>query len=183
MLVDFKELIGKKAIIKGEAGSGKTRLTEKLINEAINFFPPSEITIMDFAPPRILMEGFTIGGNINVPSGVIHLRPEKIYAPRIEGKTKEEVLEFAKRNAESIEKIFSLYKRNPTKVLFINDITIYFHAGSLENLLNIIELSNTFICNAYEGKRLSDDKGSGVSEREKLMLRKFEEHMNIIINL
>lgn len=183
MSVRFKELIGKRTIIKGEAGSGKTRVTEQLVNEALTIFPPSKITIIDLAPPRIFIGSSTIGGHMNVPLSVNYLKPEKIYAPRIEGKTKEEVLEFAKRNAESIEKIFSIFKLSPSPILFINDVTIYLHAGSLERLLEVINLSETFICNAYEGKRLSDDKGSGISEREKSMLRKLEEYMDVIINI
>lgn len=182
-MVEFKDLMGKKTIIKGEAGSGKTKLTEKLINEALAFFPPYKITVMDLAPPRIIVGSSTIGGHVNAPLGVNYLKPERIYAPRIEGRTKEEVLEFAKKNAESIEKIFSIFKLSPSPVLFMNDVTIYLHAGSLERLLEVIGLAETFICNAYEGKKLSDDKGSGISEREKSMLRKLEEHMDVIITI
>ncbi|MEM4706734.1 MAG: hypothetical protein QXW27_04255, partial [Candidatus Methanomethylicaceae archaeon] len=80
MLVKFKELIGKRTIIKGEVGSGKTRLTEQLINEALTIFPSYKITVIDLAPPRIIIGSSTIGGYINVPLGINYLRPEKIYA-------------------------------------------------------------------------------------------------------
>jgi len=180
---NFKNFIGKKVLIKGEIKSGKTKLCEEILNEIIKYFPLSKITVIDLAPSKKYFKDIVLGGIMSVPNDVIYLRPDIVYAPRLEGKNKEEVLELARRNAINIENIFKIYENNPTEILFINDITLYFHAGSFEKILELLKYPKTFICNAYEGEKLHDDKGSGITIREKELLKKFEKYMDIIIKL
>jgi hypothetical protein len=179
----IKNFIGKKVLIKGEVKSGKTKLCEEILNEMIKYFPPSKITVIDLAPSKKYFKDIILGGTMSVPNGVIYLRPSIIYAPRLEGKNKEEVLELARRNAMNIENIFKIYENNHSEILFINDITLYFHAGSFERIIELIKYPKTLICNAYEGEKLHDDKESGITIREREMLKKFEEYMDIIIKL
>ncbi len=179
----FKDLIGKKMLIKGGVGTGKTRLTEMLLQQSTQILPTGNITVIDLAPPRRFIGQLVIGGTLSVPNEVKYLRPSRIWAPRLDGKTKEEVVELAKSNAAAIEKIFDIYARAPTPVLFINDLTLYLHAGSMEVLLKAVKCADTLVCNAYEGHQLSEDKGSGISEREKKLLRDLERFMDIIVDL
>ncbi|MCX8181863.1 MAG: hypothetical protein N3D12_01965 [Candidatus Methanomethyliaceae archaeon] len=181
--VDFKTLIGKKTLIKGDVGTGKTRLTENILQTAVKFLPPGHITVIDLAPQRMIVGDLRVGGSISVPNEVKYLRPSKVWAPRLEGKTKEEVTALARANARSIEAIFDFFTRSPSPVLFINDLTLYLHAGSLERLLETIKLADTFVGNAYEGRKLQEDKGSGISERERLLLKKLEGFMDVIIDM
>ncbi|MEM3365275.1 MAG: hypothetical protein QXM93_02515 [Candidatus Methanomethyliaceae archaeon] len=181
--INFKDLVGKRVLIKGDVGTGKTRLTEKLLQSAVKFLPPGHITVIDLAPQRRVVGVFSVGGTISVPNEVKYLRPSKVWAPRLEGKTKDEVMALAKANAESIEVLFDFFIKSPSPVLFINDLTLYLHAGSLERLLETIKLADTFVGNAYEGRRLQDDKGSGISECERDLLKRLEEFMDIVIDL
>lgn len=180
---DFKDLIGKKTLIKGDVGKGKTRLTESLLLSAVKLLPAGHITVIDLAPQRRVVGELWVGGTISVPNEVKYLRPSKVWAPRLEGRTKDEVVALAQKNAEFIEAVFDFFARSPSPVLFINDLTLYFHAGSLERLLEVIKLADTFVGNGYEGRELRDDKGSGISEREALLLKKLESFMDVIIDL
>ncbi|MGQ9759265.1 MAG: hypothetical protein ACUVQ5_01655 [Candidatus Methanomethylicaceae archaeon] len=180
---NFKDLIKKKLLIKGGVGTGKTRLTDKLLHQCVELLPAEHVTVMDFAPTRRKVGVLMVGGSLSLLKGVRYLRPSKVWAPRLEGKTKEEVLELAHLNALSIEELFQIYKKSPTPILFINDLTLYLHAGSLERLLEVVSVAGTFVCNAYEGHQLSEDKGSGISDRERRLLKDFERYMDIVIDL
>ncbi|MGB9592429.1 MAG: hypothetical protein ACPL1K_07920 [Candidatus Kryptoniota bacterium] len=180
---NFSDLIGKRTLIKGDVGTGKTRLTESLLRKAAEGFPTGHITVIDLAPERISTGMYLVGGTMSVPNEIKYLRPSKIWAPRLEGRTKEEVILLAKANAEAIEAVFDIFKKTPTPILFINDLTIYLHAGPLERLIEVIKMADTFVGNAYEGLGLKDDKGSGISERERSLLKKLEGSMNIVIDL
>lgn len=179
----FSDFIGKRTLIKGDVGTGKTRLTESLLRRAAEVFPTGHITVIDLAPERRSAGMRLVGGTMSVPNEVKYLRPSKIWAPRLEGRTKEEVVSLAKANAEAIETIFDIFKNTPTPILFINDLTIYLHAGSLERLIEVIEMADTFVGNAYEGLGLKEDKGSGISERERSLLKQLEGFMNVVIDL
>lgn len=179
----FKDMVGKKVLIKGEVGTGKTRLTSALLRQCVELLPTRHVTVMDFAPSRRQIEGLMIGGTLSSLKGVEYLRPPTVWAPRLDGKTKAEVLELAEKNALSIDILLQRFKKSPTPVLFINDLTIYFHAGSLENLLDVVRATETFVSNAYEGIQLAKDKGSGISDRERRLLRDFERYMDVIIDL
>lgn len=180
---NFKDLIGKRTLIKGDVGTGKTRLTENFLLAAVNFFPPGHITVIDLAPQRRVVGEIWVGGTISVPNEIRYLRPSMVWAPRLDGKTKEDIIRLANENAESIEKLLDFFIKSPSPILFMNDLTLYLHAGSLEKLLKIIKLAETFVGNAYEGRGLREDKGSGISEREWLLVKQLEGFMDIIIDL
>jgi len=182
----FDDLIGKKVLIKGGVGSGKTSLTADLLNQAMQKSPIGSITIIEMAPPKKIKQGKHIGGELLLPNGdhlpVIYLKPPKIWAPRLEGRTREGVIHLAKENANSIGLLLNAYLAKPTLILFMNDLTIYLHAGRLRILLNAISAAATFIGNAYEGS-FFEDMGSSISLREKKFLRKVEEKMDRIITI
>lgn len=168
----FKDLFGKKAIITGEVGAGKTKLLASLLDEAA-LEPNLNIVVLDLAPE------FRIGSNIvgvsiraysKSLSKVKYLKPHPIFAPRLQGKSKQEVLDLASRNASIIEPyLVNLFSLSP-EILFVDDLTIYLQAGKIGLITQLILRVSTFIATAYKGKVILDDKGSGLSCKEKSTL-------------
>ncbi len=179
----LEEILNKKTIIIGEVGSGKTRLTAKILDELINKIDYKNITVIDMAPTTVIGIAKRISAYTNAISKVRYLAPSIIRAPRIEGKNKEEVIFLAKLNKNSIEPLLQSFLNEPTKILIINDLSIYFHTGNIDKILECMNVAETFIANAYYGNSLSNDKNSGISEREKKMIEELIKKINIIIKL
>lgn len=162
------EFRNKKTIIIGEVNTGKTNLLLDILKEFLKE-GEKEITLIDMAPES--MKG--IGGKIDHEKmGAIRYYTAQIIAPRLTGKTAEEVEKFARHNANLIHEIFVEYLRNPTKVLFINDVSIYLQAGDLNELLSLLHSTPTVIMNGYYGSSLG---GAKLGERER-------ENMNALQN-
>jgi hypothetical protein len=167
MLIEVKEILGKRILILGEMNSGKTRLTAKILDDVLGIVDPKNITVIDMSPNTVP----GVGGRISLYSGnvmkVRYLTPEVIRAPRIEGRSKDEVLNFAEFNRMSIEPLIQEFLSKPTRILFINDLSIYLHSGNVSKIVKCLELSHTVVANSYYGESLIDDKGSGISKRER----------------
>ena len=185
ILVDVKSLLNKKTIILGEVGSGKTKLTAKIVEQLVREGCSNQITVIDMAPPKIGNIGGLLKDYLNEEtlSKIKYLKPPIVYAPRTTGKTREEVLEKARANTRAIKPLLQHYLQNPTKILIINDLSIYLHQGPLEDIINCLETAETFIANAYYGHKLADDKNTGISAREKALLEKLLIKINKIIVL
>ena len=182
----FTTFIHKKVLVKGEAGSGKTLFMQNLLREAVESLPRGSITLIDLAPERKIVGEKKIGGPIGLgelEGKMNYMRPAKLHAPRLEGKTREKVVQLARENAEKIDAMLDRFLDAPTNVLFVNDLTMYLHSGSLKKMLKVVDRANTFIGNAYEGILLAEDKGSGISETELRLLKKLEGSMDIVITL
>jgi hypothetical protein len=168
----FDEIIGRKLLIVGDVGSGKTALTARLLTEALAIFSPNDITVIDMAPRRREFKGAIVGGRLidfmNAPTGVRILMPTPSpVAPRIEGLTAGDVLRFAQSNHQFIDRVLEKYSADPTPILFMNDVSMYLQMGELGNLLNVIGFAKTVVMNSYHGIALQDDRGSGVSQHER----------------
>jgi GTPase SAR1 family protein len=168
----FDEIIGRKILIVGDVGSGKTALTARLLSEALAIFSPNDITVIDMAPSLREFKGVIVGGRlidfVNTSTGVRILTPTPSpVAPRIEGLTAADVLRFAQSNHQSIDRVLKKYSADPTPILFMNDVSMYMQIGELGNLLTVIESAETAILNSYQGITLQDDHGSGVSQHER----------------
>lgn len=183
----FKALKGRKTLIVGESGVGKTRLTAELVEEAAAEEGSAKITILDFAPAGRQVGNVKVGGSIQA-----FLRSKKygrldsspaIRAPRLESRSVEEVWELAKQNADLTSEWLRKFVRLSSLILFINDLTIHIHAGDIDLLLKAIDSSQTFVGNAYKGSVLASDHGSGLSVREKENLRIVERAMDNVIDL
>lgn len=182
----FKDLINKKTLIVGELNTGKTKLTANLLNEAVNNGYSNKITVIDMAPSINSIYG-KIGERLesytNCVKLVNYLKPDKVRAPRLEGRTGYEVLKLAQENAMNIDKLITQFLMKPTEILFINDLSIYLHMGDIQRVIQILTKSKTLIANAYKGILLKDDKGSGISKREEEMLNEVGKFMDIIIEM
>jgi len=179
----LEEILGKKIMIIGEVGSGKTRLTAKILDELISKMDPKNITVIDMAPTTISGIAARVSAYTDVASKVRYLAPSIIRAPRIEGKNKEEVIFLANLNKISIEPLLENFLNEPTKILIINDLSIYFHAGNIDKILECTNVAETFIANAYYGQSLSDDKNSGISKREKRLVDELIKNSDMVIKL
>lgn len=183
--LSFDGVRSKRVLIEGDVGSGKTRITRALLLEAASSSGDA-VTLIDMAPPR---RGGTHspGGRIMIPrelsDAVRRLNPRCIARPRTEGSDREGVLRLAVANADKIAPCLEAFCRSPTDALFVNDLTIFLHAGNPELLRAAILKSSTFVGNAYSGTRIGGDKGSGIASNESHGLRELEEMMDAVIRL
>jgi GTPase SAR1 family protein len=177
------EIIGKKVLILGEVGVGKTALTAKLIRELMLLVEPKEITVIDMAPEAIGEVGGKLSDYLSLSGELRYLSPVKVYAPRTMGVPSTQIIKYAKRNKKAIDLLLDEFLKNPTKVLIINDITLYLHSGKLEKILNCIKLAKTFLASAYYGVKLAEDRGTGIYAREKQLVERLSTHMNRVAKL
>ena len=182
MRIDFREFLGKRVLVVGEVGSGKTKLLARFLEFLIGSGYGSEVTLIDLAPSYRGV-GRLVEEHTDAVRAVRYLKPDKIFPPRLLGRDCEEVLKYAELNYRAAEKLFEEFAEKPSKILLINDLTIYLHRGEVERLLEIIGLAETFAATAYEGSVLEDDKGSGVTARERRLLSELKREMDIVLRL
>jgi hypothetical protein len=183
----FRELLGKKALIIGDIGTGKTELTRRLLEEAIDLGYSEEITIIDMAPERVVIDGMPFGGRLFRATerhrGVRYLVPPRVETPRLKATSAEELRSLVLLNAERIRPLLEEYLASPTPILFINDASIYLQGGSLHPLLEAVERAETLIANGYYGECLSEDLGTGVSSVERRLMERLASYMDVVISL
>jgi len=176
-----REALGKKVLILGEAGSGKTKVVAKLLQEIMMLVSPEKITIIDFAPQRVVEIGGKIIEHVSIPSGIKYLSPKNVYTPRLAGKTPEQVLHYAELNRKNMETLLDEFIHNVTEILVLNDVTLYLHLGKLETVLKCTKLAKTFLATAYYGSKLANDLGTGISSREKKLTEELATFMDLVI--
>jgi hypothetical protein len=183
----LEPLIGKKILIEGDIGTGKTTYTLELIAQAFASASVKRIVVIDMAPSRRLSGKKYVGGTLQLPQNymqkVRYYAPNHIFAPRLQGKNKEAILEYAKKNAQKIEKLLQANLNEKKEILFINDMSMFFHAGDIKLLISVVNNSDTFIANVYKGDYFTDDKGSGITLKERNLLEQIEKQMDFIISL
>jgi hypothetical protein len=180
------DLHGKRTLILGEAGIGKTRFTTRLFRAFAKKYRRESAVLIDMAPPVMQTKGRKIGGHLDfrqLPANVYLLRPPAIAAPRIQGKTPTEVRAMAEANRAAIEPLIDRWLEHSVHVLMINDLTLYLHAGSVERIVEAIRRAKTFIGNAYYGELLRDDHGSALSVREREAVELLQRSMDYVIRL
>jgi hypothetical protein len=140
------------------------------------------------APERRQFKGVMIGGRLsdfvnNVESMRVLVPAKRLYAPRVEGRTADEVVNLSKQNAESIERLLEEYSAKPTSILFINDVSMYLQSGEINTLIRTLALAETLVANCYEGVALQDDRNSGVSQRERAGLATLKGAMDYVLTV
>ena len=183
MTLSYKELRGAHTLIVGDVGSGKTKLTRALLEEAALVEP--EIVVLDFAPELRVLQDTKIGGFLvkeSIPR-VVNNRSNRVMTPRLSAKTPEELVQLACINQKITEKMLTQFIENPRKVLFINDVSIHLQRGNLRNLMRALDKAETAVLNGYLGEYLQPDQGTGISNRERSMMNKLGERMDKVIYL
>jgi hypothetical protein len=183
----LREFIGKKVLIRGNIGTGKTLLTCDLLMQAENQASKGEITVIEMAPSKIVKNGTKVGGEMQIPimvkQSTVYLKAMRVHAPRLDGKGRKEVESMAIENAKLISKLIDVFLNKPTKFLFVNDLSVFLQAGNVDKIFNAIKATETFIGNAYYGQYFNDDKGSGISMRERKLVEFLASRMDVIIDL
>ncbi|QOJ78710.1 DUF87 domain-containing protein [Infirmifilum lucidum] len=177
-MIEARTVLGKRTVIVGETGSGKTRLTARILEGLLELVDASEVTVIDMAPTTIPGLGYRLSHYTSAVHRVRYLAPREVRAPRLEGRSVEEVIQLAEFNRNVLESLLELFRKDPTRVLVVNDMTMYFHAGDPNKLAECALLAETFLANAYSGLKLSNDKGSGLTRRESEALKYFVERVN-----
>jgi hypothetical protein len=178
-----KEIRGKKVLILGETGSGKTRLAAKLLREIMTMINPEKITVIDFAPQRAGEIGGKITDYLSMPSEVKYFSPKNVYTPRLTGRSPEQILRYVELNRKNMEPLLREFIRNTTDVLAINDVTLYLHSGRLGTVLKCVKLAKTFLATAYYGSKLADDLGTGITARERKLTDELATFMNLVVKI
>jgi len=181
--IKIGDIIGKKTLIIGDLRRGKTQLTAALLEQLLKIVPPQEVTVIDMAPAGKEEVGGMLCKYTQAVFRTRYLQPPSIRAPRIEGENRDEVLSLADYNRRAIEPLIMCFLDHPTQCLIVNDLSIYLQSGNLEDILRCMDISSTFISNAYYGTSLSDDKGSSISLREKKLVEELISKSEIVIRL
>lgn len=178
-----KDILGKKALILGEVGSGKTRLAAQLLQELMMLVKPERITVIDLAPQRIGEIGGKLTEYVKINSRIRYLSPKNVFTPRLTGTSPEQILHYAELNRKSMEPLLNRFIQNATEVLVLNDTTLYLHSGKLETVLKCAALARTFLTTAYYGSKLARDLGTGISSRERQLTDKLASFMDLSVRL
>jgi GTPase SAR1 family protein len=181
--INIGRVLGRKILILGDVGSGKTRLTAQILDSLLEKTSVDDITVIDMSPTTITGIGGRLSSYTPNALKVRYLVPKVVRAPRIEGKNRDEVISLAEFNKKVIEPLLHEFISRPTTILFINDLSIYLHAGDVEMVIKCLELSNTIVANSYYGQSLLDDKGSGVSSRERKCLEELAYRFDNVLRL
>lgn len=177
------DVLGKKTLILGEAGSGKTRLAAELVEKLMALVNRDRITVIDFAPRRISQLGGKLSDYVTVTGGVRYLTPNEVHTPRLTGISKEQVRQLARLNRKLMEPLLDRFVQCPSEVLVMNDITLYLHLGKLQRILECVRLAETFLGTAYYGSRLAKDFGAGISSRERRLTDELAAFMDQVVRI
>lgn len=181
--IEARELLGRRTIIYGEAGSGKTRLLARLLEELKQLVGDRDITVIDLAPGGVAGVGRALTDFMEL-GGVRYLRPSRVYAPRLMACNADDLHRYVRHNVEEANILLRAYVDQPTKHLAINDLTIYLHGADVDELEKYIAPAETFIATAYYGHRLDQDYGTDLSRLERMRVEKLLRRVDraILIN-
>ncbi|MCW3988612.1 MAG: hypothetical protein NWE88_00895 [Candidatus Bathyarchaeota archaeon] len=183
----FNDLKGKRTLIRGNVRTGKTRLTVRLLEEAVRLGLAEAITVIDMAPRSQEHEGGSVGGRISeyteAYKQVRYLSPERVETPRLRADTPEELLSLVELNGENIRPLLQEYLENPTPILIVNDVSIIFQSGSDDLIMGTLDACETFIANGYHGDSLSEDLRTGVSRIERGLMDRLASWMDVVVDL
>lgn len=171
-------------MIAGEINTGKTILTQKFL-DSYCLYTGGRAAVVDLAPvidsSDLKEEHAGIGGSLSL------LKSEQLsyyhcflHAPRLRAKNEQEALRMAGENAHSIELLFKQALAERKDALFINDCSLYLHAGKADRLMEWIRSVDTVVVNGYYGKSL----GAGVlSTRERSEMEYLIKQCDCLIRL
>jgi GTPase SAR1 family protein len=181
--LEIGKLLGRKTLIVGEAGTGKSHLLARILEKMVEALGPEEITVIDMAPFRSSGIGGKLRELTESVKRVKYLTDDRIAPPRLAGRNATEVLKLAERNASLIRPLLLEFLKRPTRILLVNDLTIYLHAGDSSLLEEVLEAAETFVATCYEGELLSDDKGSGITAIERTRLNELRGRVDDVLVL
>ena len=180
------DYLGKKTLILGDVGRGKTRLTVRLLEEAIELGFAKKITVIDMAPRTFEVDGRKIGGKLSEFTDITkarYLAPDRVEMPRMSARSGEELLNLVEKNRVKIRALLDNCLADMTPIIFVNDISIYLQSGGIEPILFIVRKAKTFIANGYYGETIREKYATGVSETERKLMNILAENVDVVIKL
>lgn len=185
--IAFMDCLGKKTLILGDVGTGKTGITLDLLKQAITLGHARDVTVIDMAPETRWVHGRRVGGALfrktRIPQFVRYLSAPRIETPRLSARNGEELLYLANRNREVLEPILEKFLESPSPILFVNDISISLQWGPIDSVVGVVKASRTLVANGYYGKYLSFDFDTGFSQSEKERMDLLAGMMDVTIRL
>lgn len=180
----MSDLVGRRTLIAGDVGAGKTRLTRRLLEEALEM-GLDDVTVIDMAPRAVDIDGVPVGGVLVTvdASGIRYLQADDIKTPRLSARTPEELLQLADHNRDKVERLLEAFDTEPSSILFINDVSIYLQRGSLDRLWETLLKADTVVANGYVGERLKDDLGTGLSRDESQRMDELASRVDEVIRI
>jgi len=162
-----QEFRNRKTLIIGEVNTGKTAYLAEILNRFLEG-GETDLTVMDMAPESV--KG--IGGKMTMKEtkSISYCTTQIV----------DEVEALAEHNAKLIEGVFTEYVKSPSKVLFINDVSLYLQAGDLHKLLLWINSTPTVIMNGYYGFSLGEGE---LGKRERQNMKALQKRCDRVIEL
>ena len=181
-----EEFINRFTMIVGEINSGKTTLTQQIL-EVFCRATGSMITVVDLAPeitPQDLdaqNKTRAIGGVLQIPDSerVRYYHP-RIHPPRLRARDESEAEALAAENLRTIDALLDKALLKDTDAIFINDCSLYLHSGSASKLLDLIHSCPTSVVNGYFGRFFSS---SSISIRERKGMKFLIRHCDRLIKI
>ncbi|MBN2333942.1 hypothetical protein JXL21_00175 [Candidatus Bathyarchaeota archaeon] len=184
MEVSYTDLQGKKTLIMGDLGSGKTEYAKRLLDEAIEE-AEELITVIDFAPALRTKDGAEVGGRLyDGGSHMVKVLSSKLMkTPRITAKTPEELIKLADYNRNITEALLDQFNGSASSIVFVNDVHLHLHRGTLQTLWDAVREVDTVVLTGYMGSKLNSDLDTGVSRRERLLMVRLGSKVDRVIQL
>lgn len=184
--INTADYLGRRTLILGDVNTGKTTLTQRILDAMCGQGLGPKIVIIDMAPeiPETFIreKGLTgIGGRLKPLSGsdLNYLRDD-LVPPRLSSRSEAEAEEKAVQNARKIEALFWKYHDLQREILFMNDISLYLQAGRATQLVRWMEMAKTVVANGYFGEKL----GSGtLSRRERAEMESLQSFFDRVLRL
>ena len=176
-MIDIAAYLNKQTLILGDVRSGKTEMTRRLLDAFTRAGHGGRTGVLDLAPNRIL----GVGGKLRPPAGSpVRYLTTAIQAPRLTGESHADMMRMAAQNARRIEDLFVQLEKTRAEILFVNDATLYLHAGDPSRFDAILSLAATRIVNAYYGRTFAD---SALTRRETRLVEKLRMKSDRVIYL
>jgi GTPase SAR1 family protein len=180
----MSDLVGRRTLIAGDVGTGKTRLTRRLLDEALEM-GLEDVVVIDMAPGAVDVNSLPVGGVLADAHyrDIRYLQTDDIKTPRLSARTPEELLQMADHNKHQVEKMLEAFDSDPSGTLFVNDVSIYLQRGSVERLWETLRRADTVVANGYRGDRLRADMDTGLSKGERERMDELASRMDRVIRL
>jgi hypothetical protein len=184
--IQVQDYLDRFTLIIGEVNAGKTALSGRIL-EAYWKDLGGPITVVDLAPSFIPSDfegkplSGRVGGRLRVPEAlIVSLFHGYIHPPRLRAKDEREAETLAEENARAVEAIFRQALNKESGALFINDCSLYLHAGNPRRLLRWIRTARTSVVNGYYGQSFGE---SPISRRERQGMAFLMEQCDQLIRL
>ena len=173
----LRQYINRRTLIVGDVNTGKTGKTLEILAAFVEAGYAGDIAVLDFSPDPVA----GVGGKMKLPQDPpLFYLTALIHAPRMTGRDARHMRQLACENAGVIEAMFVKLLGVAKTIIFVNDATLYLHAGDLKRFLDMLKPFPTQIMNAFLGDRFTD---SALTRREKQLTQRLMAGCNNVITL